>query len=477
MNIKNHNVVVASLVVIGLCPLAMASAPSGMTKIPAKTVVLNWDRTQASVSSWELNDGTMVFRNEVVSGQVMPQYDFGEPRTIKVMEIGTYINAANNERLRGCVLQISDDAENWTTVYTIPGDYVFGDNALYRFDIPAHQPSRYARFYKETNPYNMYITEFALYSDDVGIFVERPVLWSSAGALDSPLPSEGVKISGTLSDTASVSMHLYAYAAVEDFGSDRAAWIAAAEETLDLGVIAPGADFTAYFTKLTRGKHYWRVFGCAGEALVASQPTVPFITGGRLYYPKAYVSTENSAGIYDGKMDDQVSGGNFIYFDLRSLPEGHEIASVRLFPCLSYPLRMTDRCSVKFGYETEKTDWSAYQTKVIRDDSGQFPICGIEKVMPSTIVLKDIQDPLYTLYKENDEPVCELAFDLPKGARPDYLYFSCNRLSLFFFHNRHNFISTKATRSIYQNIYIRSKTTCFITTRSKNIDFFNFINF
>jgi hypothetical protein len=89
---------------------------------------------------------------------------------------------------------------------------------------------------------------------------------------------------------------------------------------------------------------------------------------------------------------------------------------------------MTYGCEVKFGYETEVVDWASYQTKEIRAASDTHPIWAVSEI-PSSIVWKDVQDSLYTLFKESDDRVCELAFELPKGARPDYLYFTCNRLS------------------------------------------------
>ena len=396
--------------------------------LPAKTIVLHWDRTLSSSTSWFLNDGECTL-DELPDTQNLPWYDFGTPRTIKVMEIGTYSTDGNNERLRGCVLQISDDNENWTTVYTIPTDYVFPRSSFVQFEIPEHLPARYARFYKTSNPFNMYVTEFVLYSDNVTISVDRPVVWSDARALESPVPTEGVKFTGTLSSTANGAMHLYAYAADADYGNDRSAWVAAAQETVDLGEIQSGAIFTNCFSKLNAGKHHWRVFGVSGDVVVPSQPTVAFVTGGKFFYPKAYVATEGSAAVYDGKTMLNGNGGTYAVFDLRFLPENYDLAAVRFFPRNdSYSYRATLANDIKFGYESETIDWSGKVTKVVRGEDDLRPTSVISG-LPEGITWQDVQDPLYTLFKMSDDNVCDLAVELPKKARPDYLYVKANRLS------------------------------------------------
>lgn len=396
--------------------------------LPAKTIVLHWDRTLSSSSSWFLNDGSLSL-GELPDTQNLPWCDFGTPRTIKTMEIGTYSNDNNNERLRGFSLDVSADNENWETVFTIPNDYVFPVSSLVRFEIPDHLPVRYARLYRKTTPHNMYITEFVLYSDDVTITAGRPVLWSTARALKSPVPAEGVKFTGTLSSTATEAMRLYAYAADVDYGDDRSVWMAAAQETVDLGEIQSGASFTNCFSKLKAGKHHWRVFGVSGDVVVASQPTVAFVTGGKFFYPKAYVASEGSAAVYDGKTTLNGNGGTYAVFDLRSLPENYDFAAVRILPRNdSYTYRATLENEIKFGYESETIDWSGKVKKVVRGDDDQRPTSVISGI-PDGITWQDVQDPLYTIFKMSDDKVCELAVDLPKKARPAYLYVKANRLS------------------------------------------------
>ena len=396
--------------------------------VPAKTIVLHWDRTLSSSTSWFLNDGECTLA-ELPDTQNLPWYDFGTPRTIKVMEIGTYSTDGNNERLRGFSLDVSADNENWTTVYTIPTDYVFPRSSFVQFEIPEHLPARYARFYRKTTPNNLYITEFVLYSDNVMISADRPVVWTAARALNSPVPAEGVKFTGSLSSTANGAMRLYAYAADADYGDDRSAWAAAAQEAVDLGEIQSGASFTNCFSKLKAGKHHWRVFGVSGDVVVPSQPTVAFVTGGKFFYPKAYVASEGSAAVYDGKTTVNANGGSYAVFDLRSLPENYDLAAVRFFPRNdSYAYRATLENDIKFGYESETIDWSGKVTKVVRGEDDLRPTSVISG-LPEGITWQDAQDPLYTLFKMSDDRVCELALDLPKKARPAYLYVKANRLS------------------------------------------------
>ena len=396
--------------------------------VPAKTIVLHWDRTLSSSTSWFLNDGKCSL-DELPDTQDLPWYDFGMPRTIKTMEIGTYSSDGNNERLRGFSLDVSADNENWTTIFTIPNNYVFPQSSLVRFEIPEHLPARYARFYRKTTPNNLYITEFVLYSTDVTISTDRPVVWTDARALKSPVPAEGVKFTGSLSSTATGAMRLYAYAADADYGDDRSAWAAAAQETVDLGEIQSGASFTNCFSKLKAGKHHWRVFGVAGDVVVASQPTVAFVTGGRFFYPKAYVASEGSAAVYDGKTTLNGNGGSYAVFDLRSLPENYDLAALRFFPRNdSYAFRATLNNNIKFGYESETLDWSGKVTKVVRGEDDLRPTSVISGI-PEGITWQDAQDPLYTLFKMSDDKVCELAVELPKNARPAYLYVAANRLS------------------------------------------------
>lgn len=411
-----------------VCSQCLAAAPSGMAALPAKTVVYNWDRSLSWFTGWWLNDG-LTSLPETASGQIMPWFDFGAPRTIQVMELGTYNNNNNNDRLRGCVLQTSDDNENWTTVYTIPNDYTFPVSSLVQFEIPEYEPTRYARFYKTANPFNMYVTEFVLYSSDVTISTDRPVVWTEARALESPVPAGGVKVSGALSTTAQSAMHLYAYAAKEDCGNDLAAWQTKAEESLDLGEVEPGAAFTGSFTRLAKGKFYWRVFGVSGEVSVVSQPTVAFVTGCDLFYPKAYVAKEASAVVYDGSIDDNGSTGTYVVFDLRTLPETYDFASIRFFPREQYAERTTLGNQIKFGYETEPMDWTSYVTKEIRGEGNQRPTWAVS-ALPEGIIWQDVQDPLYTVCSASDDKVCELAVELPNNAKPDYLYVEFERLSV-----------------------------------------------
>ena len=419
-----------TLLAIGAVALAgspcLAAAPEGMAALPARTILLNWDRSLSWYTGWWLTDGSCSLP-ETGANQNMPWYDFGTLRTIKVMELGT--SGSNADRLRSCVLQISNDNESWTTVYTIPADYAFKASSLYQFEIPAHEPARYARFYKTSNPYNLYVTEFVLYSDNVMISTDRPVVWTDARALNSPVPAEGVKFTATLASTAAGAMRLYAYAADADYGDDRSAWVAAAQETVDLGEIQSGASFTNCFSKLKAGKHHWRVFGVSGDVVVASQPTVAFVTGGKFFYPKAYVASEGSAVVYDGKTTLNGNGGTYAVFDLRSLPENYDLAAVRFFPRNdSYAYRATLENDIKFGYESETIDWSGKVTKVVRGEDDLRPTSVISG-LPEGITWQDAQDPLYTLFKMSDAKVCELAVDLPKKARPAYLYVKANRLS------------------------------------------------
>ena len=79
----------------------LAAAPEGMAALPARTIVLNWDRSLSWYTGWWLTDGSCSLP-ETGGMQNMPWYDFGTPRMIKVMEIGTYSSDSNNTRLRGC---------------------------------------------------------------------------------------------------------------------------------------------------------------------------------------------------------------------------------------------------------------------------------------------------------------------------------------------------------------------------------------
>ena len=109
-------------------------------------------------------------------------------------------------------------------------------------------------------------------------------------------------------------MRLYAYAATEDCGDDRAAWQGAATETLDLGDVQPGARFAGSFTQLVKGKFYWRVFGVSGNVTAVSQPTVAFVKETKVIYPKAYVKMRDGTGtpgvFYDGKLTDNFDPEN-----------------------------------------------------------------------------------------------------------------------------------------------------------------------
>ena len=348
--------------------------------------------------------------------------DMGTPRLVTLLRLAPRHDVA--WRCTFTLMSANDPNGPWTTLAR-QGETLTA-NAFTYFPTGATEPLRYYKFDGMAANYNNF---GELRFHGTGLFLSQKTIDAHASeTLDSAYLTE-VPVTGTLQSVpaGATGAHLYAYAARDDFGDNRAAWQANGK-VFDFGEVAAGADYSGTLTGLDKGIWHCRVFAVADGTVAASQATGSFTMGAKHVYPTMYVSKKNLATAYDGSVtsytDDSTTPGWWI-FDLSDIKSWQELRAIRQWPRTDAGWNGLARLrgsSVQVCYD--EIDWGELVTETITKVDGARTI-KVVSGEPSGVIWEqfrnfaDLQPRTW-----NERKVYETLLPRVKGRRPRYLRIS-----------------------------------------------------
>lgn len=326
-------------------------------------------RVNASDDTQEVKDMPYQINDGTTSGFLDPEgsddliFDFGSRRMIEWFRFVPRNDGGIMYRCKDMKILVSDDRENWTTVYDQGGETPPSGWNYHTFETPV-----YGRYAKIKGVTLLNICECQFWTRSTILKVGRPKTWAAL-AFDSPMPADGVEAAVTLSFSTNNSERIVGYAATADYGDDLAAWQTHALSTSDAGQVRNGNSTTLHFAGLTKAAtHYWRVFAIdANGVATASPPTIPFVANTVIYRAKAYCwnNRTDSTRPYDGNFNQgsYLDAPGWIVFDLADIPAGYRLAAMRVVTRNDYIGSLYfSYGALKLGAAEGEVDWQG--TKV-----------------------------------------------------------------------------------------------------------------
>ena len=336
------------------------------TRIPATYAVYSGATLSNVSQTWLLfdNDVTSTSVNggapAAVYGKNTVVLDFGALRQVDEVGVAPRTGGDFAGRLVGLKVAGSVDGANWDEpFFTIAEAPDYG--VLTRYAVTPAKRYRYLKFYDYED-----IHEIHAFSKDLMVETMPADPWG-VNAVDAADSANGVKITAVLANGNEKPAQLVAFAAKVDFGEDYDAWEKGGVK-LDLGtaIEAQATPPSGYFTGLKRGRWYWRAFALQDGVPGVSDRTWPFTVGTQAIHPKCY---SNGTVHYDGVVGWTNDDGNDYVFDLRSIPSGWHLDSVRLWKRDGFYRRLVSH-ELTLGYATGDEEVSFNGTGVIKSAEG-----------------------------------------------------------------------------------------------------------